>query len=117
RYLPAEILKRARLVVCHGGTQTVYQSLASGTPLVMMPDHLETATTTIAVVQAKLGVTLSPAAIAAHSMRLRQAIESMLGDEELRARVAKVAKEIDDAAALRIAVETAEGLGRKGIES
>ncbi len=110
RYLPAEILKRAQLVVCHGGTQTVYQSLAAGTPVLTMPGHLETALTAIALVQAKLGVSLAPSAIAQNSALLRRTVEAMLADSELRARVATAAAEIDDAAALRAAVEAAESL-------
>jgi UDP:flavonoid glycosyltransferase YjiC (YdhE family) len=112
RYLPAEILRRARLVICHGGTQTVYQSLAAGTPVLTLPGHLETAMTGIALAQAKLGVSLAPSAVANKPGLLRQTVESLLADDELRRRVATVAKGIDAAAALRIAVETAESLKR-----
>jgi UDP:flavonoid glycosyltransferase YjiC (YdhE family) len=110
RYLPAEILRRAKVVICHGGTQTVYQALASGTPVVTLPGHLETAMTSIALVQAQLGVSLAPSAVANKPGLLRQTVESLLTDDQLRRRVAAV--RIDDAAALRVAVETAESLRR-----
>jgi UDP:flavonoid glycosyltransferase YjiC (YdhE family) len=110
RYLPAEILRRARLVVCHGGTQTVYQSLACGTPVLSLPGHLETAVTTIALVQAKLGATIPASAVGADSLLLRRTIESLLADEPLRARVAAAAPAIDETSALQAAVETAESL-------
>jgi UDP:flavonoid glycosyltransferase YjiC (YdhE family) len=108
RYVPAEILRRAAVVVCHGGTQTVYQSLACGTPVLSLPGHLETAVTTIALVQAGLGATLAASALAQDARLLRRAVESLLADEALRARVK--ATHIDEAAALGIAVETAESL-------
>ena len=36
---PTEILSRAKLTVCHGGSGTVYQSLAAGVPLLCVPEN------------------------------------------------------------------------------
>ncbi len=36
---PAEILSRATLTVCHGGSGTVYQSLAAGVPVLCLPSN------------------------------------------------------------------------------
>jgi UDP:flavonoid glycosyltransferase YjiC (YdhE family) len=110
RYLPPEILARARLVVCHGGTQTVYQALSVGTPVLSLPGHLETALTTIALVQAKLGVTVAPSALAADAGLLRRTVESVLKDDALRQRVKAASAGFNDAAALATAVEAAESL-------
>src|SRR5262249_29738106 len=112
RYLPAEILRRAQVVICHGGTQTVYQALSVGTPVVSLPGHLETAVTTIALVQAQLGVTVAPSAVAANPRLLRQSVEAVLADGALRARVAAAAPTIDEGAALRATVEAAESLAQ-----
>jgi UDP:flavonoid glycosyltransferase YjiC (YdhE family) len=108
RYLPPEIMGRARVVVCHGGTQTVYQALSMGTPVVSLPGHLETAVTAIALVQAKMGVAVAPSALAGNPKLLRRTVEAVLADAALRSRVAEVG--IDHAAALQAAVDDAESL-------
>jgi UDP:flavonoid glycosyltransferase YjiC (YdhE family) len=90
----------------------VYQALACGTPVLSLPGHLETAVTAIALVQAGLGATLAASAVAADARLLRRAVESLLADDALRARVSAAAATIDDAAALRAAVDAAESLAR-----
>lgn len=111
RYLPLwEILRRAQLVVCHGGMQTVYQALAAGTPVLTLPSHLETALTTVAIVQADLGSTVPHYRISQDPMLLTSYVEEMLADQALRSRVRHFAETIDSAASLSAAVEVAEAL-------
>ncbi len=111
RYFPMwEILKRAQLVVCHGGTQTVYQALAAGTPVLTLPSHLETALTTVAIVQAGLGSTVPRNSIAQNPTLLTNCVETMLTDRALQSRVQDFAATIDSAASLAAAVKAAEEL-------
>ncbi len=36
---PGMVLREARVTICHGGSGTVYQSLARGVPVLCLPDH------------------------------------------------------------------------------
>ncbi len=42
KYLPGEeIMKRVDMVICHGGNQTVYQAIKTGTPCLVIATHLD----------------------------------------------------------------------------
>jgi UDP:flavonoid glycosyltransferase YjiC (YdhE family) len=53
---PAPVLKRAALTICHGGSGTIYQSLAQGVPLVCVPDNPDQELIARHVATAKAGV-------------------------------------------------------------
>jgi len=42
QFLPGErIMKRANIVICHGGSLTVYQAIKAGTPCIVIATHLD----------------------------------------------------------------------------
>jgi UDP:flavonoid glycosyltransferase YjiC (YdhE family) len=115
RFLPlTDTLRLAQLVVCHGGTQTVYQALAAATPVLTLPSHLETALTSVAIVQAGLGCTLPRNSIAHDPNLLTSCVEIILADSALKSRVQDFAMTIDSSASLSAAVEVAEALASEG---
>ena len=52
---PASILPNCRLTICHGGSGTVYQSLAHGTPVLCFPSNPDQSLVSYAVSNKKLG--------------------------------------------------------------
>lgn len=46
---PRDVLQRARLTVCHGGSGTIYQSLAAGVPVLSLPGNPDQALASAAV--------------------------------------------------------------------
>jgi UDP:flavonoid glycosyltransferase YjiC (YdhE family) len=67
---PARVLDRARLTVCHGGSGTVYQSLAAGVPVVCLPGNPDQAIVSRAAVAHGAGTAL-PAETASAGRVLR----------------------------------------------
>jgi UDP:flavonoid glycosyltransferase YjiC (YdhE family) len=60
---PAPVLRRATLTICHGGSGTVYQSLAHGVPVVSLPDNPDQGLIARQVTTAGAGVWVRPEAI------------------------------------------------------
>jgi UDP:flavonoid glycosyltransferase YjiC (YdhE family) len=83
RYVPqGEILPRASLVVCHGGSGTVLGALAHGLPMVLLPmgaDQPYNAARCEA-----LGLARSLDVVAATSQDIRDAVESVLSEPGYR---------------------------------
>jgi UDP:flavonoid glycosyltransferase YjiC (YdhE family) len=55
---PESVLRRAQITVCHGGSGTVYQSLAAGVPVLCLPGNPDQSFVAEAVVRRNLGVTI-----------------------------------------------------------
>jgi UDP:flavonoid glycosyltransferase YjiC (YdhE family) len=58
---PAAILKRASVTVCHGGSGTVYQSLAAGVPLLCLPANPDQQLVTASVRSNGAAIEIAPA--------------------------------------------------------
>ncbi len=87
RWLPgAEASARADLVVCHGGSGTVYQALEAGTPVVCLPGHLEQALNGLAAARQGVGVTVAARAAVGSPAELRGLLERCLEDTRLQDR-------------------------------
>lgn len=59
-FAPEGVLARAHLVVCHGGSGTVYQALAAGVPVLGRPENQDQHLVTRAVEAAGAGMFLDP---------------------------------------------------------
>lgn len=58
---PVSILPKCRLTICHGGSGTVYQSLAHGTPVLCFPNNPDQGLVSYAVSNKNLGKYISEA--------------------------------------------------------
>lgn len=84
RLMPADpVFERADLVVCHGGTLTVYHALSHGTPVITMPTHMEQAVSTAALARTGAVWSLPRMACAAEPERLIELVARALASPEL----------------------------------
>lgn len=100
------LLRRAALVVTHGGMNTTLEALAHGLPLVALPITNDQPGVAARILHAGVGQWLNPNRLQPH--RLRDAIQSVLGDGGFRARAGEIARRISGVGGLRRAVEIAE---------
>lgn len=78
-FLPGSLVAaRAALVICNGGSATVYQALAQGTPVLGVASNLDQFLTMAHVEQAHAGWLMRPEKI--HSQMLQARIQEMLAD-------------------------------------
>lgn len=116
-WVPQEdVLAEASLVVCHGGSGTVFGSLAFGRPLVVVPLFADQASNGRLVASGGAGIVVEPPPSPAGSMaslgpadvrRLRSAIEQALSDPAYAEGARRVGAEM---ASLPTADEVAERL-------
>jgi hypothetical protein len=76
--VPDRILERASVTVCHGGSGTVYQSLAAGVPVLCLPGHPDQDLAARAATESEAGLVLDPTRIGAR--RLRGALDAILNE-------------------------------------
>jgi UDP:flavonoid glycosyltransferase YjiC (YdhE family) len=57
---PRPVLEHARVTVCHGGSGTVYQSLAAGVPVLCLPGNPDQALVAAAAEEQGVGRTINP---------------------------------------------------------
>lgn len=89
-YLPgAEAARRARLVVCNGGSPTCHQALAAGVPVVGIAGNLDQFLNMSAVVRIGAGLTLRADRFAAR--QFRHTLETVLGDPSFVVSASKAA--------------------------
>ncbi|WP_335933112.1 glycosyltransferase [Streptomyces sp. PTD5-9] len=103
RWVPqADVLDTASLVVCHGGSGTVYGSLAAGVPLVCVPLFADQPYNARLVAGAGAGLAVTPtggpadaaALIGAEDVvRVRSAVELVLKEPSYRDRARRLADE------------------------
>jgi UDP:flavonoid glycosyltransferase YjiC (YdhE family) len=98
------------LVICHGGTLTVYHALSRGKPVLAVPSHVEQLVSAAAVERLGVGAALSERAVDADPGRLVSAARALLGDPEVSTRASAVAARFSGEAALAEAVAAAEAL-------
>ena len=82
------LLERTDLVVCHGGHNTVCESLAAGVPLVLAPVRDDQPFVTDQVVRVGAGLRVKFGRITVPA--LRQAVSEVLGDPSYREAAARV---------------------------
>jgi UDP:flavonoid glycosyltransferase YjiC (YdhE family) len=75
---PNDVLKRAAVTVCHGGSGTVYQSLAAGVPLLCLPGNPDQGLVSAALVAKNAGLIVEPRH--ATPTRLKTAIDALLNN-------------------------------------
>ncbi len=111
RYLPASrAMSRARAVICDGDRQTMYQALAHRVPLLLLPDRLEQAVSSIPVVRAGAARVLSTSVLAPGSGELAARIAALVADEGARAAAGELARQIDSSAAVSACVAAVNAL-------
>jgi UDP:flavonoid glycosyltransferase YjiC (YdhE family) len=105
----ADVLGEAGLMVCHGGSGTVYDALASGVPLVVMPMFADQFANATVVANVGAGIQVLPRRDAQGRRhpasrddvpRIRQVIETVLGDGSYRQAAQAVAAEMAAAPAI-----------------
>ena len=57
-FAPDEVLRRAALTICHGGSGTIYQSLAAGVPILCLPGNPDQQLASRALVLSGAGLSL-----------------------------------------------------------
>jgi UDP:flavonoid glycosyltransferase YjiC (YdhE family) len=92
-YAPGDKLAaRADLMICNGGSLTVYQSLAAGKPLIGIASHMDQHLSMLYVEKAGAGRLLRSEQLSA--TKLRTAVEQMLEDAQTKARAQALARAI-----------------------
>lgn len=107
---PAWAFERASLVICHGGTLTVYHALSFGRPVLAAPSHVEQLVSAAAVERLGVGAALSERAVDADPQALVGVARALLQDPAVAARAAAVARRFDGEVSLAEAVAAAEAL-------
>ncbi|MFF9348936.1 glycosyltransferase [Streptomyces sp. NPDC014734] len=102
-----DVLRSASLVVCHGGSGTVFGALAAGVPLVCVPLFADQPVNARLVAAAGAGLAVTPtgapadeaAVLGTDDVRdIRSAVELLLKDASYRARAGHLAAEMRSAA-------------------
>ena len=92
-YAPGEKLAaRAALVICNGGSLTVYQALAAGTPLIGIASNMDQHLSMSYVEKAGVGTLLRSDKLS--SVKLRIAVQQMLTNHLARSRAQNLAESI-----------------------
>ncbi|OYY95551.1 MAG: hypothetical protein B7Y41_03360 [Hydrogenophilales bacterium 28-61-23] len=92
-YAPGDKLAaRADLMICNGGSLTVYQALAAGKPLIGIPAHMDQHLSMHYVVKAGVGVLVRSEQM--NSQTLRAAVQRLLSDDDARDRARSLARSI-----------------------
>lgn len=85
-----QLAARAALVICNGGSLTVYQSLAAGKPLIGIASHMDQQLSMCHVERAGVGSLIR--ADEATAASLRTAVLRMLADQPMQARARAMSK-------------------------
>jgi MGT family glycosyltransferase len=103
-----DLLHRCSVVVTSGGVGTIIGSLQAGVPLVIVPTAWDKPDNARRVVDAGVGVSLSPRRCTPE--RLRAAVEEVLDNPGYRKRALEVAQRLFEAPGPKRAVELLENL-------
>ncbi|WP_336208260.1 glycosyltransferase [Nonomuraea sp. LPB2021202275-12-8] len=111
-FLPqTKIIPLCDLVITHGGNNTTTEALHFGKPMILLPLFWDQYDNAQRVDELGYGVRLSTYAFT--DEELKGALDRLLGDGELRARLAAAGEEIRGRDGLRKAADLIEQLGRK----
>lgn len=92
-YLPGDqVCRRARLVVCNGGSPTTNQALINGVPVLGIPQNMDQFLNMGAI--ERFGAGLHVRADRANKLRLNRAINALLGESRFGIRAAQLAKAV-----------------------
>ena len=108
-----KLAARAALMICNGGSLTVYQSLAAGKPVIGIASHMDQHLSMTYVAQAGVGVHLRSETLTAAS--LRAVVRRLLDDETLHRNARAMGRIIgahDPAARLRSEIGKVTRAGR-----
>jgi len=101
--VPADVLREAAVVCCHGGSGTTFGTLAAGVPLVILPMFADQPANGRRLTATGAGLVVEPFGGTDHAMgrfgpadvpRIRAAIEAVLGDISYRTAASRVADEM-----------------------
>lgn len=111
-YAPGDKLAaRADLIICNGGSLTVYQALAAGKPLIGIASHMDQHLSMRYVEQAGVGILLRSELL--NGKRLRTAVQQMLADDQVKYKAGAMARSIAGyAPAQRLGAILEEVIGR-----
>lgn len=89
-----EVLKAADLLICHGGHTTLAEAMYYGVPMLIIPSitHTERRGNAQSMVELGIAKVIYQEELTANS--LREALTSMLRDEELKENARRIAKEV-----------------------
>jgi MGT family glycosyltransferase len=104
----SELLPRCAAVVTTGGANTVLAALQAGVPLVVVPTTWDKPDNARRVIEAGVGVRLSPRRCTPE--RLREAVETVLAEPRYRANAERIADELAKAPGPAGAAELLQGL-------
>lgn len=108
-YLPfSQVLRRAALLVYHGGIGTLAQAINAGIPQLVVPNGHDQFDNAWRIEQLRLGRSIPQQRY--RSDRAAEAIRAILGDGALKQRAREYAARIDSPTALKLACELIEGL-------
>ncbi len=95
KFLPGtQIVKRARLVICHGGLGTIYQALGEGVPLIGIPYFPDQETMGIGRAEALgAGLTILPYELTPE--RIITDVKKVLADESYKKSAAKISSQFN----------------------
>jgi UDP:flavonoid glycosyltransferase YjiC (YdhE family) len=109
RFIPqADLLPRCSAVVHHGGSGTMFGSLAHGLPQVVVPQGADNFINGALIARAGAGLTVGPGEVAPESLRV--AVRSVLGEPSYAIAARRIAAEI---VALPSPAEVAQTLRRR----
>ncbi len=92
-YLPGDrVAEHAALVICNGGSPSVYQALAKGVPVIGIASNLDQFLCMSAVETAEAGLLLRAGQVFPHS--LQKAVETILREGSFREKAQKIAGEL-----------------------
>ena len=111
RYLPQQkILPHVELVICHGGCNTVTESLAEGKPLIVLPNFGDQFDNAQRIEEVKLGIRLNYDFL---DNELIDAIEKLLYDKELHSRLEAISNRLKASDKHSILADKIETMFRK----
>jgi bacteriocin biosynthesis cyclodehydratase domain-containing protein len=105
-----KVLERAAAVVCHGGFNTVMESLCHGVPVVVVPLAADHRAIAAAVERSELGVTVD----SLHPDAVAGAVARVLADDAMAARVRRFRDEVRTMSPVARAAQLLLQLGRDG---
>jgi MGT family glycosyltransferase len=110
-FLPqTKVIPQVDLVITHGGNNTTTESLHFGKPMILLPLFWDQYDNAQRMDELGLGIRLSTYAFTDDEMT--SALEKLLGDEELHARLGRLAAEIRGRDGMRRGADVIESVGR-----
>jgi UDP:flavonoid glycosyltransferase YjiC (YdhE family) len=89
---PRDVLERAKLTICHGGSGTLYQSLAGGVPVLALPRNSDQFQASLAVVRKGAGRLLEPHRVSRET--IASTVKAILREETVRERARQLARSL-----------------------